>query len=492
MCGIVGFITKESKKLEVDRSKFLRQGLIVDTLRGDDSTGVMAVGHEPMFDDGSAYWLKQLGNGYDFVNSEDYWSNLYDLKDYRAVIGHNRAATVGGVSADTAHPFQVGPITLVHNGTLRSTYLLPTKMNDIEGVTVDSHAIAWNLANHDTKEVLEALDGAYALVWHDARDDSMNIVRNSERPLHMAHTHQQDTLYICSEGGMLDFLGKRLRLGLKGIYYPQVHQWLKWLPDTPLLEPIVEEIDPDIWGGWGQQHPSRYGGYGGYGTSWYGDDDDEFEDDIPFDKGKSSSPSRTNEKDDWVFVGGRKKPVPTKCQEILLEYNLVVESRMRFAPESFRVHPGSTGNEKRCAVVGSFLTSTGEEMIGILPNLHENCIKYLERDWTVRPVAVKVSQDGQPIVQLRLKRLRWESGESESEGEQEAPDTDDKWRVPGPWNQPISDMEFLRRTADGCSVCGRFVSITEADDLRWSDDGTKVTCQYCHSPLESGWENTVH
>ena len=95
MCGIVGWITNESKVGEMDRSKFLKQALIIDTLRGDDSTGVFAVGHEKMFDDGTAYWIKQLGGGFEFTESKEYWENFVDVSGYRCVVGHNRAATMG-------------------------------------------------------------------------------------------------------------------------------------------------------------------------------------------------------------------------------------------------------------------------------------------------------------------------------------------------------------------------------------------------------------
>ena len=40
---------------------------------------------------------------------------------YRAVVGHNRSATRGGITTETAHQFQEGPITIVHNGTLIDT-----------------------------------------------------------------------------------------------------------------------------------------------------------------------------------------------------------------------------------------------------------------------------------------------------------------------------------------------------------------------------------
>ena len=90
MCGIVGYITTESKLGEMDRSRFLRQALIVDTLRGDDSTGVFSVPFEPAKDDGTAFWIKQVGPGSALVDCKEYWENFADVPADAVV---NKAST---------------------------------------------------------------------------------------------------------------------------------------------------------------------------------------------------------------------------------------------------------------------------------------------------------------------------------------------------------------------------------------------------------------
>jgi glucosamine 6-phosphate synthetase-like amidotransferase/phosphosugar isomerase protein len=43
MCGLVGWITSEKGSDAYDRRKFIDQALILDTVRGGDSTGVFVV-----------------------------------------------------------------------------------------------------------------------------------------------------------------------------------------------------------------------------------------------------------------------------------------------------------------------------------------------------------------------------------------------------------------------------------------------------------------
>ena len=68
MCGIVGFISNSGHVgYPGDRATFLKQGLVVDTLRGYDSTGVYLVrtGREKE----KAYWEKDSLSAGEFVSS---------------------------------------------------------------------------------------------------------------------------------------------------------------------------------------------------------------------------------------------------------------------------------------------------------------------------------------------------------------------------------------------------------------------------------------
>jgi hypothetical protein len=211
MCGVTGFITKGtvSQVGVTDRRDYMRQTLIVDQLRGFHSTGVFyennGVSKKP------AGWAKECVNGTDFVNSKNYQEIENKLRDVRYMVGHNRWATTGASDElANAHPFQEGPVTLVHNGTLDGDGGLITPQLQL-GVDVDSHAVCHNLASHSAEEVISAMCGAFTLIWADARDGSLNFVRNSERPLVMNLPTQDygNTAYFGSERLMMEWIFKR-------------------------------------------------------------------------------------------------------------------------------------------------------------------------------------------------------------------------------------------------------------------------------------------
>lgn len=478
MCGIVGYITTETKTGELDRSRFMRQGLIIDTLRGDDSTGAYGVFHKP--DD--PYWFKMLGGGGAFVNANEYWENFADVSHYRSMVGHNRAATMGGVSVDSAHPFVEGPITLVHNGTLVSTYNLPAgSMVDL-GLEVDSHAIAKNLAECSVEDVVSKLNGAFALVWHDSRDDSMNIVRNSKRPLHFGLG--RNTLYFMSEGEMLALLDSRLKLGISTIYYPTEGQYLKWLPDTPLDHPITKELElfEDYWSrptgaySTGYYNQARYGGYSGYGSGsdWDGD----YEYNYP------KAPTRVELKANHIIVGGSKKEVPMILQEALLQYDVVVEDRWEFTPT---VHGLNPQDRERNYVVGT-LSPLGEN--GIIYSTSP--IKATNTTWTVRCIGVKLDKDGTPWFICRLVSTFVNPALISKPVDMKLYDepnnsTPPRGMVMGSEGMYVPKSTWYAEVVDGCVMCHKTISISDADDIVWVSEGP--ICTDCddrlYEPIES-------
>jgi hypothetical protein len=195
MCGIVGVISKHGTLSYYVKDLFTNM-VRMDSVRGEDSTGVFGVSSSGLVD-----MMKGDTDGWKFTNSDAYdkFAKRID-KNYKIVIGHNRAATRGNVTPDNAHPFQEKHIMLVHNGTLRSTKGLKT-------TEVDSHAIAHALADHDPVQALAMLDGAYALVWYDASDKTLNLARNMERPLFILEYSMM--WCIASEPGLPHWLNAR-------------------------------------------------------------------------------------------------------------------------------------------------------------------------------------------------------------------------------------------------------------------------------------------
>ena len=196
MCGIVGVVSSAGITDWQKRAKWFAKALLVDVFRGEDSTGVIGVDKL----DQSIFTYKKAMPSYDFLQLKQVDWMLTNFDNFRYVVGHNRAATVGGVNHKNAHPFVRGPISLVHNGTLWSRHGIDRT------IIVDSDAIAHALSlvePDQAKEVLEKLDGPFALVWHDSRDNSFHMVRNKERPMHFAFNEKNDTMYYASEPWMI-------------------------------------------------------------------------------------------------------------------------------------------------------------------------------------------------------------------------------------------------------------------------------------------------
>lgn len=202
MCGLVGVISKYSNGFTQKQKDIFSTLLFVDTLRGEDSTGAFLVTNK-----GDLKMIKDSTHALDFITNKEYDTLLSEaFSRGAALVGHNRKATKGTISPENAHPFLVDDkICLVHNGTLWGDH---KKHADVE---VDSHAIAHLLAQHDVEGAISKIDGAYALIWHDFETDTLNFLRNSQRPLHWAET---DNEYIwASEMSMLEFV--RYRYDLK-------------------------------------------------------------------------------------------------------------------------------------------------------------------------------------------------------------------------------------------------------------------------------------
>ena len=199
MCGIIGCVSSEGWR-EADRRKaFAIQSIYADAIRGWDSTGLMAM------ENGNVDVYKRALTAADFLPLRQPSRMFDNLDKYQYFVGHNSAATRGGVYDHTAHPFEFENVVGVHNGTLNNHRTLPggAKFN------VDSEAIFNALNDHSPEEIIPKLDGPFALIWMDKRTQLFHMVRNEERPLSLAWVKNQNTVLIASEMNMLRWLCER-------------------------------------------------------------------------------------------------------------------------------------------------------------------------------------------------------------------------------------------------------------------------------------------
>lgn len=194
MCGLVGI----AGDLGAKHRDIFKTLLVIDTLRGPHSTGVMSVGV-----DKSPVVLKKSVLPQELFDMGRY-SKVVTF-DSQVLMGHNRYATMGKVNSVNAHPFEHGDIVGAHNGTLTGKHLLP-ESNNFE---VDSDNLVYAVNKLGTEEALAVTQGAFALSLYNQKDHTLQLVRNSERPLFFAYTEDKKCLLWASERWMLTIAASR-------------------------------------------------------------------------------------------------------------------------------------------------------------------------------------------------------------------------------------------------------------------------------------------
>lgn len=207
MCGIVGLISAFKDGFSTNEAAAFRDMLLIDTLRGFDSTGTFVVSNQ-----GDVAICKGAMNGAKFITSDEYAGVAQAmLFDGMMAVGHNRAATRGKVVDKNAHPFNIDDkIVLVQNGTYYGDH---THHADTE---VDTEAVAHVIARDgdDIEAALQKINAAYCLVWHDVEKKTLNIIRNKERPMYFAYP-EEGCIMFASEPGTIIAAAMRNGLTLK-------------------------------------------------------------------------------------------------------------------------------------------------------------------------------------------------------------------------------------------------------------------------------------
>lgn len=211
MCGIHGFINGKTKA-DANSDDFIKSAFVANMLRGVDSSGIGVVSS-----DGFSDVCKVPLAGMYLPTSKHAQKLISRSRQVNtASMCHVRAATVGDVNYQNAHPFVVeddagNTIVGIHNGTL---YNWTTKEGG-KDFDVDS---AWAMSRilDKGRAAFDQFNGAFAFVWWTSEQPGvLNMARNKERPLFVAFTEDNNLVYA-SEAGMLHWLCERHRIKLKG------------------------------------------------------------------------------------------------------------------------------------------------------------------------------------------------------------------------------------------------------------------------------------
>lgn len=199
MCGLWGVVGNTIGKNEI--ACFRDLGLI-SSLRGLDSTGITVVSKAKK-NKWNVEYYKDATDSTNFLFYNKKTHNLLEnTRNVFAIMGHARAATIGNVTADNAHPFHVGNIVGMHNGTIFS---LGNKNK------TDSQHLYENIAEHGIQKALNDINGsaAYALTWVNAQTSTLHILRNNQRSLWCMLEKSGNLMFYASEKSFLDLINER-------------------------------------------------------------------------------------------------------------------------------------------------------------------------------------------------------------------------------------------------------------------------------------------
>lgn len=205
MCGHVGI----AGRLEFKDEAVMRKLLLADFFRGPDSTGLAAIRNN-----GQSIIAKVPSHPLDLFDMGKFKSALSGASS-KVFLGHNRAATRGVINHYNTHPFQFAHITGAHNGTL--DYKSVRELEDMTGekFPVDSQSLIHAIAELGVEKAISlceegdtSTDGAWALVWYDEMDDSLNFLRNKHRPMWYAFSEDFTRLFWASEYAAIEFATK--------------------------------------------------------------------------------------------------------------------------------------------------------------------------------------------------------------------------------------------------------------------------------------------
>jgi hypothetical protein len=220
MCGIAGFVSFDNAYSSFkSKNSFAIDALFFSCLRGMDGTGIAAV----VDVNGEPTVYKKAMPSYDFLQMKKTGLLLSSVDKAKALLMHTRSSTRAAANDQNCHPFTYDHITLIHNGHITNHRQLAADCNH----DVDSAYVAYAFSKAPAIEVLPKIHGGYCFVWHDAKEGTVNIARNDQRPMCYVEVPEWNGIAFMSEHLQLMLALHRNGIKIKGDYkYPQVNSIL--------------------------------------------------------------------------------------------------------------------------------------------------------------------------------------------------------------------------------------------------------------------------
>lgn len=249
MCGLFGIISLNDKHELSDAAlDAVARLAVMNRFRGQDSIGFIS--HR--FGSDSYQTKKSVSDPFDYIAEE--WPrqvNSYKQKRPMLVMGHTRWATRGDLTLACAHPFRHGNVIGMHNGTIGDKD--KPEFTNHEKFKTDSEALIHNLDALGPKKALldvaKVNNCAYALTWVNVKTHIFSMIRNYQRPLHMAKVN--DVLMYSSDDDAMTYglYGTEYQIKRADIVAVSKYHYLDLRDpgDLFLFEDWYEDITPYVY-----------------------------------------------------------------------------------------------------------------------------------------------------------------------------------------------------------------------------------------------------
>jgi hypothetical protein len=358
-----------------------------------------------------------------------------------------------------------------------------------DDLEVDSAQIAHNLAEHkpeEAKQVIEELDGAYALVWFDERDRSINMCRNEERPLSFTINKDKDMLWFMSDPEHLRVINKSFlnRSSAHGscIYKLESKRLLKWKKGS--LVPEVTDFAPFSYAK-RQARERKIVAEKSSGTAlenatakWQS----------ALEKKRGNGNSNSGFTGPRVKLGGMLRKIPEAMLLALRkEYDLTPNDFMEFIPDG-SVPFGQDNMVWGTVIYKDWGDSEWRAVLTDAKTIQWNA--YKNQSWLVQPIGICHPWDEKstcPAMMVSLVHCDYGSWKKKQDDEaQAAPKAltpsesheDDSWVV-GPDRELAPASKLRKHVENGCVSCGGNLNYDTLERCIWVNNHQSILCDGC-------------